>query len=960
MGEFMAKKGGNRTASGTTKGQAEQKGAIAGGNEPSVAKVDVPGGAVGALPPSLVASAAAAAPQVGGSLTASSPPPPPSGPTQGAAASGPARPNRDGELQRQLDELKAQHQDCGARIGRAEAVAVFLQGELEAEKATRDAAVDRLQHALADIEFEKSLLGEERKQLGAAVEANRAQARALVAEESVALREAEELARDKRRAAEEKARQDRWAELDAALHRRRQEVEAQLKVLQQQANEAEARLARAVAAGQNAHEAAAAERERALAQREAQALEDAEEVIDEARTTGEELRARAVQEAHRIVDEARARAATLWEEARQKVATDRESVAADLALRARKAADEAAQALKAAEQKAAELRGEADRGRQKAESVAAQTIASAQLEADLLRKRAQDEAAEIVARAALTIDALRRDRLALAESEEARLAALSDALDQREKELRGLEATLRGEKARLERRAQTLGERESDLDLDQRQVNDRRDALNSREARLGASRVAVLEQELEEMRQRNQTLRDHSLAIAAERDRVAKALDDLGGANAAARVDEVERLRKQVSSLQVELSQAAHTDDVARLQREVDHLRHFRERALAVDADRQRLELSQMDIDTRVGLLRAEAERAARARDTALNRVKELEDERGHLEVSIAEKARAEGEIKALRLDRDWLDQERQRLMEQLQIRRDAVEESMRRRYGRIALYDSPDGPLQELIADQKLTKKPLPANGIDLATLAGHIQRRMADHRETDDDRGRRYRIDDVRSFIACLATSRMLVLKGLSGTGKTSLPLYAARALGGVCGVVKVQSGWRDRMDLVGTYNAFTEELRSQPFSELLYAASCDELRDRPFFIVLDECNLSRVEYYFADLLSELQEPKNEHRLRLLERAPGDKYPRHLSQGVELKIPRNVWFILTANEDESTFELADKTFDRSAVLQMDEQAPRELDGRPNGSLAESVSARAIIDVMRKVSARSLAADLE
>jgi hypothetical protein len=760
----------------------------------------------------------------------------------------------------------------------------------------------------------------------------------------------------KRREAEEQARAQRRAEAEAALARRHAEVEARLQTLRAQADEAESRKLRAEAEGAGAHAAASAARERALASREAEAVHEADQLVQAARAQAAALVAAARVEARQLVDQAQVTAAEAWDEARAEIAEARVAAADERAEQARRATEAALAAHAKAEAAAATLRGEAERAKVRAEGDAEQVVATAQLEADTLLSAARAEAAEIVARAALEIEALRLQRMAEAAEREAEVRDRAEALDAQERELRDLEEQLRVERARQERKGRALAEREADLAVDQAEVRTRRDALMEREQKLGAARVADLELRVEELQQRGETYKAQGLEIAAERDRLQQALDALGGADASVRLDEVVRLRARVDQLNVELATRVDVAEVTRLQREVDHLRHFREHAEATEADRQRLELSQLDLDQRVRLLRGEAERAQRARDTAEQRVKELEQERGELEAKLGDEARHEAEVRAITADRDWHAQEHGRLLEQLQIRRNAANDSMRRHYGRIALFDdASNGPLQELLRQQRLVAALAPQEGGSLKDLATTVQARMAQHKETDDDPGRRYRIDDVRAFFACLASSRMLVLKGLSGTGKTSLPLYAARALGGVCGIVKVQSGWRDRMDLVGTYNAFTEELRSQPFSELLYAASTDELKDRPYFIVLDECNLSRVEYYFADLLSELQEPKDEHRLRLLERAPGAAWPKHLDQGIELKIPRNVWFILTANEDESTFELADKTFDRSAVLQMNEQAPDRVDAMDSSAVPRSVSAAWLRKELQRVSRPSL-----
>ena len=858
------------------------------------------------------------------------------------------------ELQANLLAAKT----LGAKAGAAEVRAQAAEGLAQAERECRTVTQQKLEAAVAALEGERRALLIERQRLEQLGDAIRAEAKVITAKDVAAALVVEEGARAERRAAEERERSARRSAEETAFARRRAEVEQQLSAAQALANEAEARRLRAVAAGEGAHVAAAAERERRLAERELDGLREAAAAVDRAHAEAVALLAKAQGDARQVIEAAEAGVRTLWEEARSDAGEVRQKAADEAAVRARNAADAAALSLARAEAEAAKLRGEAERAKVRAEGDAEQRVATAQLEADTLLSAAKCEAAEILARAALDIESLRSRRLSEAAAAEADLQARADVLDGRERELRSLEVELRAEKARQERRARALEDREADLDLDQRDLKDRRLALDQREHRLGAARVAQLEQELAEQRQRVEALGAHGLDLSAQRDTLAQALRDLGGADAAARLEELERLRRRVADLGVELTTRVDVGEVRRLQQEVDILRVFRDRAQATEDERRRLELGQLDIDSRVQVLRTEADRAARARDSAEQRVRELEAEQGQLQQQLSEVARVRAEMDALRSDRDWIDQERQRLLEQLQIRRKAGEESMRRHYGRIALFDDPAGPLQALMAAQRITTDTAPGAPERFGDLAKLLQHRMSKHKETQDDQGRRYRIDDVRAFLACMASSRLIVLKGLSGTGKTSLPLYAARALGGVCGVVKVQSGWRDRVDLVGTYNAFTEELRSQPFSELLYAASCEELRDRPFFIVLDECNLSRVEYYFADLLSELQEPKDEHRLRLLERAPGDAWPKHLDQGIELKIPRNIWFVLTANEDESTFELADKTFDRAAVLQMDQQAPPTVEAHTRDEQPKAISAKWFIGELQRRGRRAMDKD--
>jgi len=174
-----------------------------------------------------------------------------------------------------------------------------------------------------------------------------------------------------------------------------------------------------------------------------------------------------------------------------------------------------------------------------------------------------------------------------------------------------------------------------------------------------------------------------------------------------------------------------------------------------------------------------------------------------------------------------------------------------------------------------------------------------------------------DVRSFLGGLAMTRMMLLQGISGTGKTSLPLAFASAVDGGIEVVEVQAGWRDRQDLIGYYNAFHSHYYATNFLQALYKAGTPAFRDRPFLMVLDEINLSRPEQFFADFLSALEQPIQKRRLTLVN-DPVTNAPRLMVDGRHLPIPPNVWFVGTANHDESTAEFADKTYDRAHVMEM------------------------------------------
>ncbi len=167
----------------------------------------------------------------------------------------------------------------------------------------------------------------------------------------------------------------------------------------------------------------------------------------------------------------------------------------------------------------------------------------------------------------------------------------------------------------------------------------------------------------------------------------------------------------------------------------------------------------------------------------------------------------------------------------------------------------------------------------------------------------------------------SNLHLLQGVSGIGKTSLPLAFAKALNLQCEVIEVQAGWRDRQDLFGHYNTFERKFYESKFLIALYQAQLPTYADRPYFIVLDEMNLSRPEQYFADILSALERTDGEP-IELVPKALG-RPARKLVGGRSIHVPTNVWFIGTANHDESTVDFADKTYNRAYVLELPETRP-------------------------------------
>lgn len=179
-------------------------------------------------------------------------------------------------------------------------------------------------------------------------------------------------------------------------------------------------------------------------------------------------------------------------------------------------------------------------------------------------------------------------------------------------------------------------------------------------------------------------------------------------------------------------------------------------------------------------------------------------------------------------------------------------------------------------------------------------------------------YSYQDIRSFIASLACSRIILLQGMSGTGKTSLPVAFGKFISNTTVVVPVQPTWKERSDLLGYYNEFTGKFSETPLLSAIYKAGTS---DSIGLIVLDEVNIARVEYYFAEFLSLLELPDQNSRILQVASSGMEKDPKRMSNGA-LLLPENVWFIGTANNDDSTFAISDKVYDRASVLDLDKRA--------------------------------------
>lgn len=173
-------------------------------------------------------------------------------------------------------------------------------------------------------------------------------------------------------------------------------------------------------------------------------------------------------------------------------------------------------------------------------------------------------------------------------------------------------------------------------------------------------------------------------------------------------------------------------------------------------------------------------------------------------------------------------------------------------------------------------------------------------------------YDIDIIRLFVASFASTRLIILQGISGTGKTSLPYAFGKFIQNDAYIASVQPSWRDRSELFGYFNEFTKKYNETELLRQMYEAG---YRDDVFVTVLDEMNIARVEYYFAEMLSILEMPSRDDWIVDLVPSVYADDPVKLLDG-KLKIPQNMWFVGTANNDDSTFAITDKVYDRAMPI--------------------------------------------
>jgi hypothetical protein len=124
-------------------------------------------------------------------------------------------------------------------------------------------------------------------------------------------------------------------------------------------------------------------------------------------------------------------------------------------------------------------------------------------------------------------------------------------------------------------------------------------------------------------------------------------------------------------------------------------------------------------------------------------------------------------------------------------------------------------------------------------------------------------YTSHQIKNFLTLLKTHDIIILSGLSGSGKTQIVKAFAEALGGVAKIIPVKPNWTSSDDLTGYFNPLQMSFLPTPFTEAIVEAINNP--NQLYLICLDEMNLARAEYYFADFLSKLEERSKQPEIEL-----------------------------------------------------------------------------------------------
>ena len=186
-------------------------------------------------------------------------------------------------------------------------------------------------------------------------------------------------------------------------------------------------------------------------------------------------------------------------------------------------------------------------------------------------------------------------------------------------------------------------------------------------------------------------------------------------------------------------------------------------------------------------------------------------------------------------------------------------------------------------------------------------------------------YSKDDIYNFYTCACSSQLIILAGMSGTGKTKLALEFAdffnmKESNDKLLFVPISPSFTEPSDVLGYLNPNTGIYTSSETRLVEFLKHAEEHEDEMHMVVFDEMNLAQIEFWFAPFISLLEKELGDRKLHLYSESQrcinDDKYP------CKIELKNNIIFVGTINLDETTKNISDRLLDRAFIINLKKES--------------------------------------
>jgi len=504
------------------------------------------------------------------------------------------------------------------------------------------------------------------------------------------------------------------------------------------------------------------------------------------------------------------------------------------------------------------------------------------------------------------------------------------------------------------------------------------------------SQIAELESELLGLKDRLADAREEIEHAQRERQWMESAREEK--ARMEADLLEVRRVQNELETAQNEL--AVRRGELTKVADDLDNLKKALADLEARNTECQKLIKEAGEIDAKVAQKRQELELAESQVRQKSEEIKELDARAARL------RTKYEDELRAIRKETDLLEEAEKHkkakineLDEELASLRNLQKESQ-------AKKDDLEQQIQQLTGQQKSLSAQIPVLQATWEKLSNALPAGQGnDDKNSDSDlwkpaiqvsSNKSKSFSDEREALAAVEAglkgqgllfsqrtlyafhtslkstlgSPLVTLAGVSGTGKSELPRQYAKLMGINFLGIAVQPRWDSPQDLFGFFDYLEGRFRPTELTRALlqmdpigtstgrgWTKSVDfenaRLPNQVLMVLLDEMNLARVEYYFSEFLSKLETRRNVSKDDEATRRQAEIVLDVGNRGTQrellrLFVDKNVLFVGTMNEDESTQSLSDKVIDRSNILRFG--TPKSL-STPKGNPSDAEPGRLSAD---------------